>query len=125
MVSRTIWLRFQPVLRCVDFFQTSIQFFPGFNFKGALLFAKTMRSAGYVTMLDPFNNKFGDKMGGLLFIPALLGEMLWSASILASLGTFQANVWVAHTLLSVFLSACLSVRPSVCLSVYLLVWSPV
>lgn len=53
---------------------------------GALLFAKKMRAAGYVTMLDPFNNKFGARMGGLLFIPALLGEMLWSASILASLG---------------------------------------
>ena len=54
---------------------------------GGMFFAKPMRTAGYVTMLDPFSQKFGGKMGGLLFIPALLGELLWSASILASLGT--------------------------------------
>lgn len=45
-----------------------------------------MRNMGYVTMLDPFQNKFGERMGGFLFIPALLGEVFWSAAILAALG---------------------------------------
>ena len=53
---------------------------------GGLLFASPMRTAGYVTMLDPFQECFGDRMGGLLFIPALCGEMFWSAGILAALG---------------------------------------
>ncbi len=53
---------------------------------GGLLFARRMRHEGYVTMLDPFQIKFGERMGGLLFIPALLGEIFWSAAILSALG---------------------------------------
>ena len=53
---------------------------------GGLFFANKMRSEGYVTMLDPFCNRYGHRMGGLLFIPCLLGEIFWSAAILAALG---------------------------------------
>jgi high affinity choline transporter 7 len=53
---------------------------------GGLLFAEKMRTKGYVTMLDPFQNKYGQRVGGLLFFPALLGEVFWSAAILAALG---------------------------------------
>jgi len=51
-----------------------------------------MRSQGYVTMLDPFQRKYGERMGGLLYIPALMGEVFWSAAILAALGKIQAYV---------------------------------
>ena len=37
-------------------------------------------------MLDPFSQKYGERMGGLLYIPALLGEVFWSAAILSALG---------------------------------------
>lgn len=53
---------------------------------GGLFFAKPMRSRGYVTMLDPFQQLYGKRMGGLLFIPALMGEIFWSAAILSALG---------------------------------------
>lgn len=53
---------------------------------GGLFFAKPMRSRGYVTMLDPFQMLYGKRMGGLLFIPALMGEIFWSAAILSALG---------------------------------------
>lgn len=53
---------------------------------GGLFFAKPMRSKGYVTMLDPFQLLYGKRMGGLLFIPALMGEIFWSAAILSALG---------------------------------------
>jgi len=55
-------------------------------FIGGLFFANKMRSQGYVTMLDPFQRKYGERMGGLLYIPALMGEVFWSAAILAALG---------------------------------------
>ena len=45
-----------------------------------------MRREGYVTMIDPFQRKYGERMGGLLFIPAVLGEIFWSAAILSALG---------------------------------------
>jgi len=54
---------------------------------GGLFFAKKMRNSNYVTMLDPFQNKYGLKLGALFYIPAFSGEILWSASILAALGT--------------------------------------
>ncbi|KAK4017954.1 hypothetical protein OUZ56_000028 [Daphnia magna] len=56
-------------------------------FLGGLFFAGPMRSAGYHTMLDPFQEKYGAKIGGVLYLPALCGEILWSSAILASLGS--------------------------------------
>ncbi|CAN7992852.1 unnamed protein product, partial [Ixodes hexagonus] len=53
---------------------------------GGYLFAAKMREAGYRTMLDPFQVHFGNRMGGLLFLPALCGEVFWTAAILAALG---------------------------------------
>ena len=37
-------------------------------------------------MLDPLQRKLGKRMGGLLYLPALFGELFWSAAILAALG---------------------------------------
>ena len=66
---------------------------------GGILFAEKMRAKGlflfkfltngfkgYVTMLDPFQQRFGTRWGGVLFFPALLGETFWSAAILNALG---------------------------------------
>ncbi|GFS03463.1 high affinity choline transporter 1-like [Elysia marginata] len=53
---------------------------------GGLFFVDKMRSSGFTTMLDPFHWKFGDLMNCLLYIPALTGDVFWSAAILAALG---------------------------------------
>jgi len=52
---------------------------------GGIFFANKMRTKGYVTMLDPLQDAYGSRMGGLLFLPALCGEVFWSAGILAAL----------------------------------------
>ena len=57
---------------------------------GGIFFANRMRREGYVTMLDPLQDAFGSRMGGLLFLPALCGEVLWSAAILAALGKLNS-----------------------------------
>ena len=54
---------------------------------GGLLFARPMRRRNYTTMLDPLEDRFGARMAGLLYIPALLGEVFWTAAILTALGT--------------------------------------
>lgn len=54
---------------------------------GGLIFAVPMRRLKYTTMLDPLEDRFGKQMAGLLFIPALSGEVFWTASILTALGT--------------------------------------
>lgn len=53
---------------------------------GGVFFAGPMRKQGYVTMLDPLQHVLGKRMGGLLYLPALCGEVFWTAAILAALG---------------------------------------
>ena len=43
-------------------------------------------------MLDPLQDSFGERMGGLLFLPALCGEVFWAAGILAALGLYISHV---------------------------------
>ncbi|XP_077373194.1 high affinity choline transporter 1-like isoform X2 [Festucalex cinctus] len=61
---------------------------------GGLFFAKQMRSKRYVTMLDPFQNHYGQLFTTAILIPALLSDILWVACILAALGGLYA---VAYT----------------------------
>jgi len=59
---------------------------------GGIFFANKMRTKGYVTMLDPLQDQYGSRMGGLLFLPALCGEVFWSAGILSALGATLAVI---------------------------------
>lgn len=54
---------------------------------GGLVFAGPIRRLGCVTMLDPFERRYGKKLAAWLFLPALIGEVFWSAAVLAALGT--------------------------------------
>ncbi|XP_069747247.1 high-affinity choline transporter 1 [Narcine bancroftii] len=76
---------------------------------GGLFFAKPMRSRGYVTMLDPFQQMYGKRMGGLLFIPALMGEIFWSAAILSALGATLSVIVDININISVVISAVIAV----------------
>lgn len=53
---------------------------------GGLFFARKMRRYGFRTMLDPLTQRYGQRMTAVLFIPALLGEIFWTATILTALG---------------------------------------
>ncbi|KAK0058927.1 high-affinity choline transporter 1, partial [Biomphalaria pfeifferi] len=75
---------------------------------GGLFFANRMRTQGYVTMLDPFQIKFGERMGGLLFIPALLGEVFWTGAILAALGSTLSVIMELPTQPAIIVSACVA-----------------
>ncbi|XP_074551606.1 high-affinity choline transporter 1-like [Halichoeres trimaculatus] len=76
---------------------------------GGLFFAKPMRSRGYVTMLDPFQQLYGKRMGGLLFIPALMGEIFWSAAILSALGATLSVIVDIDINMSVVISALIAI----------------
>ncbi|XP_048763871.1 high-affinity choline transporter 1-like [Ostrea edulis] len=76
---------------------------------GGVFFARRMREQGYVTMLDPFTRTYGERMGGLLYIPALLAEVFWSGAILAALGsTLTVIVGLSHEV-AIVVSACIAV----------------
>ena len=53
---------------------------------GGLLFAGTMRRHGFTTLIDPFEARFGRRWAAVLFLPALAGELFWSASLLVAIG---------------------------------------
>lgn len=75
---------------------------------GGLLFAKKMRTKGYVTMLDPLQIKYGKPLGALFYIPAFSGEILWSASILAALGTSLRVICGIDDTASIIVSAAIA-----------------
>jgi hypothetical protein len=51
-----------------------------------LLFIYQLCDACYVTMLDPLQQKYGNSIGGLMYVPALCSDIFWTDSILNALG---------------------------------------
>ena len=76
---------------------------------GGLLFARPMRRRNYTTMLDPLEDRFGQKMAGLLYLPALLGEIFWTAAILTALGTTFGLILEIDFNSSIIISAAIAI----------------
>jgi Na+/proline symporter len=72
---------------------------------GGLLFAPLMRRHGFTTLLDPFERRFGARAAALLYLPALTGEVFWTAAILTALGTTFGLVLNLDVSWSIVLSA--------------------
>ncbi|KAK3091589.1 hypothetical protein FSP39_020993 [Pinctada imbricata] len=75
---------------------------------GGAFFADRMRSKRYTTVLDPFSERYGERMGGLLYIPALMGDVFWSGAILAALGATLAVIIDLDQNTAVIVSACIA-----------------
>ncbi len=76
---------------------------------GGLFFARTMRRRRYRTMLDPLEEKYGKKVTAVLFLPALTGELFWTAAILTALGATFATVLGIDLKTAIILSAAIAV----------------
>ncbi|XP_066946723.1 high-affinity choline transporter 1-like isoform X2 [Macrobrachium rosenbergii] len=76
---------------------------------GGAFFARKMRERRYITMLDPLQERFGRRWGAMLYLPALAGETLWSASILGALGSTIAVILDLGNDISIILSAVIAV----------------
>ncbi len=72
---------------------------------GGLFFAPIMRRHGFTTLLDPFERRFGRRAAALLYLPALTGEVFWTAAILTALGTTFGLVLDLDVTRSILLSA--------------------
>lgn len=53
---------------------------------GGLFFARRMRELEFVTIVDPLTARFGRHWSAVLSLPALLGEIFWSAELLVAIG---------------------------------------
>lgn len=52
-----------------------------------LMFARKMRALEYTTLADPFEARFGKHWAAVLFLPAIAGEIFWSAELLVAIGS--------------------------------------
>lgn len=58
---------------------------------GGLFFARRMRALEFTTLIDLFEVRFGMRWAAVLFLPAIAGEIFWSAELLIAIGsTFGA-----------------------------------
>ncbi|KAK2161198.1 hypothetical protein LSH36_120g12004 [Paralvinella palmiformis] len=80
-----------------------------FTMTGGIFFARKMRDAGYVTILDPFRQRYGRVMAALLYIPALLGDVFWTAAILSALGASLSVIIGLNHVWAVLFSAAIAI----------------
>ena len=76
---------------------------------GGLFFARKMRRFRFKTMLDPLRQRYGKNMSALFFLPALCGEIFWTAAILTALGTTFATVLGLDTPTAIVISAIIAI----------------
>ncbi|KAM6922618.1 high affinity choline transporter 1-like isoform 2-T2 [Lycodopsis pacificus] len=78
---------------------------------GGLVFIKPMRDNRYVTMLDPFQIKYGKAFTAIQSLGALLSDILWLAGTLISLGAtmnvildlpYSVSVWISTAVVIVY-----------------------
>lgn len=76
---------------------------------GGLFFARKMRTYKFKTMLDPLAQRFGIRMSAVLFLPALLGEIFWTAAILTALGATFATILGLDIQTAIILSSLIAI----------------
>ncbi|WP_246581495.1 sodium:solute symporter family protein [Echinicola shivajiensis] len=76
---------------------------------GGLFFARRMRHFEFQTMIDPLAQRFGTRMSAVLFLPALLGEVFWTAAILTALGATFATILGLDIQTAIILSAFIAI----------------
>src|SRR3954447_45217 len=54
---------------------------------GGLFFSRRMRRLGVHTLIDPVESRFGKQWAAVLFLPAMLAEVFWSAELLVAIGS--------------------------------------
>ncbi len=66
---------------------------------GGLFFAGRMRAYAFTTLIDPFEVRFGKYWAAILFLPAILAEIFWSAELLVAIGS-TFSVLLGHSLVA-------------------------
>ncbi|XP_074518563.1 high-affinity choline transporter 1-like [Halichoeres trimaculatus] len=78
---------------------------------GGLFFAKPMRDKKYITMMDPFQIKYGKVLSGALVLPSLLVDVLWVSCTLLGLGATMSvildlpygySVWISSAVAIIY-----------------------
>ncbi|XP_070692953.1 high-affinity choline transporter 1-like isoform X2 [Pempheris klunzingeri] len=76
---------------------------------GGLLFAKTMRERKYVTMMDPFQIKYGSLISGVLSVALLISDIIWVTGTLIGLGATMSVILDLPYTLCIWISAAVAI----------------
>ncbi|MDA2925624.1 sodium:solute symporter family protein [Acidobacteria bacterium AH-259-G07] len=76
---------------------------------GGIFFARKMRRQQFMTMLDPLERRYGQKLTACLYLTSLFGDIFWSAAILTALGTTFGTILGMDFITSILLSAAISI----------------
>ncbi|XP_033996927.1 high-affinity choline transporter 1-like [Trematomus bernacchii] len=76
---------------------------------GGLFFAEPMRDRKYVTMMDPFQIKYGNTLSGLLSVAPLMSEIIWVTSTLISLGVTMSVILDLSYAVCIWISAAVAI----------------
>ncbi|XP_019720982.1 high-affinity choline transporter 1-like isoform X2 [Hippocampus comes] len=88
-------------------------------------YLKPMRSKRYVTMLDPFQHRYGRLFTTAILIPALISDIFWVACILAGLGGTMSIFLDLSPTLSILISAAVSIIYTVLGGLYAVAYTDV
>ncbi|XP_019939247.1 high affinity choline transporter 1-like [Paralichthys olivaceus] len=76
---------------------------------GGLFFAKPMRDKKYVTMMDPFQKRYGRVLSAALVLPAVLVDVLWVSCTLLGLGATMSVILDLPYVYSVWISSAVAI----------------
>ncbi|KAM4607135.1 high-affinity choline transporter 1-like [Polymixia lowei] len=76
---------------------------------GGLFFAKPMRDRKYVTMMDPFQIKYGKVPTAALSLAALISEIMWVTGTLIGLGVTMSVILDLPYTISIWISAAVAI----------------
>uniref|UniRef100_A0A671WHQ2 Solute carrier family 5 member 8 n=1 Tax=Sparus aurata TaxID=8175 RepID=A0A671WHQ2_SPAAU len=76
---------------------------------GGLFFAKTMRDRKYVTMMDPFQIKYGNLISGVLSVALLISDIIWVTGTLIGLGATMSVILDLPYTLCIWISAAVAI----------------
>ncbi|XP_078116621.1 high-affinity choline transporter 1-like [Sander vitreus] len=76
---------------------------------GGLFFAKTMRDKKYVTMMDPFQIKYGNAISGVLSVALLISDIIWVTGTLIGLGATMSVILDLPYTVCIWLSATVAI----------------
>ncbi|CAI5652384.1 unnamed protein product [Oreochromis niloticus] len=78
---------------------------------GGLFFAKPMRERKYVTMMDPFQIKYGRLISGVLSVVLVISDVIWVTGTLIGLGatisvilglSYTVSIWISATVAIIY-----------------------
>ncbi|XP_076015671.1 high-affinity choline transporter 1-like [Genypterus blacodes] len=76
---------------------------------GGLFFAKTMRDKKYVTMMDPFQIKYGKVLCGVFSLAPIITDIVWVATTLIGLGATMSVILDLPYSLCIWISATIAI----------------